>query len=568
MVQTLNRIKEGQSIARERTGGHLLVDTLLTEGLDRIFCVPGESYLEVLNALYDVPEIQLVVCRHEGAAANMAEADGKLTARPGVAFVTRGPGSLHASVGVHTAFHDSTPMILFVGQVERESRGREAFQEIDIAAVFGPIAKWAGEIDRAERIPEFIHRAYSVATAGRCGPVVLSLPEDVLSEVVTVSDNLGRRAPTLGQVPSPADVERVQHALKEAKRPVLVVGGSGWSDKAIADLERFASNNALPVVASCRRQDLFDNRHSNYAGHLSLATSKALAARIEHSDLIIALGSRLSDVTTRGYSIVRAPRAVQRIVHIYPDPNEIGRVYEADIGIVASHAAAAAALAAMPGIETPWRQWLTEMRREYEQSVDPASVSPTGPVDLAAVVAHVDERLPPDGIVTNGAGNYTIWLHRFFRYRTGHTQLAPTSGAMGYGLPAAVAAKLRHPERAVVCFAGDGCFLMYPQELATAIQHGAHIIVVVINNSIYGTIRMHQERRYPGRVVGTDMVNPDLVAFARSFGAHAEVVTTTDEFAPAFERALSANRLSLIEVRVDPSQLTPDFRLAIAGAVS
>ncbi|HVZ14212.1 MAG TPA: thiamine pyrophosphate-binding protein [Bauldia sp.] len=566
MAEAVNRIKdEARFVAGERTGGQLLVDALRTEGLDRIFCVPGESYLEVLDALHDVPEIQLVVCRHEGAAANMAEADGKLTARPGVAFVTRGPGALHASVGVHTAFHDSTPMILFVGQVQREIRGREAFQEIDVAAVFAPITKWAAEIDRADRIPEFIHRAYSIATAGRCGPVVLSVPEDVLTDVAAGSGL--HRTPLLQQAPSSEDVARVRAALAAAERPVLIVGGSGWSDAALADLQRFAVDNALPVVASSRRQDLFDNRHPNYAGHLSLATSRALAARVERADLIIALGARLSDVTTRGYTLVRAPRAAQRIAHIYPDPNEIGRVYEADVGLVASHAAAAAALAGMPRIDPArWRPWLADMRLEYEQSTDPASVSMAGPVDLAAIVAHVDKLLPPDGIVTNGAGNYTIWLHRFFRYRTGHTQLAPTSGAMGYGLPAAVAAKLRHPRRPVVCFAGDGCFLMYPQELATAIQHQAPIIVVVVNNSIYGTIRMHQERRYPGRVSGTDMVNPDLVALAQSFGAHAEAVTTTAEFAPAFERALSSDRLSLIDVHIDPSQLTPDFRLPAAGA--
>jgi acetolactate synthase-1/2/3 large subunit len=528
--------------------------------------VPGESYLEVLNALYDAPEIQLVVCRHEGAAANMAEADGKLSMRPGIAFVTRGPGALHASVGVHTAFHDSTPMILFVGQVERASRGREAFQEIDVAAVFGPISKWAAQIDAPERIPEYVHRAFSVAMAGRRGPVVLSLPEDVLTDVVAAPGALHRTVP-VHQAPSPDDIARVRAALATAERPVLIVGGSGWDASALADLQSFAAANTLPVVASSRRQDLFDNRHPNYAGHLSLATSRALAARIEKADLIIALGARLSDVTTRGYTLVHAPRASQRIVHVYPDPGEIGRVYEADVGVVASHAAAASALAAMPHIDpAPWRQWLADMRREYEQSVDPDSVSMAGPVDLAAVVAHVDRRLPPDGIVTNGAGNYTIWLHRFFRYRTGHTQLAPTSGAMGYGLPAAVAAKLRYPARPVVCFAGDGCFMMYPQELATAIQHKAAIVVVVVNNSIYGTIRMHQERRYPGRVSGTSMVNPDLVAFARSFGAHAEAVTTTDEFAPAFERALAADRLTLLDVRVDPSQLTPDFQLVRAGA--
>ena len=548
----------------QRLGGKILVETLAAEGLDRIFCVPGESYLEVLDALYDTPAIQLVVCRHEGAAANMAEADGKLTGRPGVAFVTRGPGALHASIGVHTAFHDSTPMILFVGQVERAIRTREAFQEIDVAAVFAPLAKWTAEIDSAARIPEFVHRACRIATSGRHGPVVLSLPEDVLSELAPVATAVAQ-SPVIQQAPLAADIDRVRAALSSAERPVVIVGGSGWSPQSLLDLQRFAERNALPIVASCRRQDLFDNRHANYAGHLSLATSKALAARIQNADLVVALGARLSDVTTRGYSLIEAPRARQKIVHIFPDPEEIGRVYEADIGIVASNVPAAAALSRMAPIEAaPWSAWKDAMRREYTQTIDATAVSMSGAVDLAAVVTHVDERLPADAIVTNGAGNYTIWLHRFFRYRTGHTQLAPTSGAMGYGLPAAIAAKLRHPERPVICFAGDGCYLMYPQELATAMQHGAAVIVIVVNNSIYGTIRMHQERRYPGRVSGTSMVNPDLVAFARSFGVHAEAVESTGDFAAAFERALAAGRPALIDLRTDPSQLTPDFHLPMA----
>lgn len=552
-----------ETVRMVRTGGRILVDALRAQGVDRIFCVPGESYLEVLDALYDEPATQLVVCRHEGAAANMAEADGKLTGRPGVAFVTRGPGAMHASVGVHTAFHDSTPMILFVGQVECALRGREAFQEIDVAAVFSPLAKWAAEIESAARIPEFIHRAFRIATSGRRGPVVLALPEDVLFELATVPRSLPRHSAGVEQAPLAADIDGVRAALAAAKRPVVVVGGSGWSPQALADLREFVESNALPIVASCRRQDLFDNRHANYAGHLSLATSNELAARIESADLVIALGARLSDVATRGYTLIEAPRARQRIVHIYPDPNEIGRVYDADIGIVAGNTAAVAALSRMSPIETPpWQAWLGAMHREYEQTTDHRAVRSSGTVDLASVVAHVDARLPADGIVTNGAGNYTVWLHRFFRYRTGHTQLAPTSGAMGYGLPAAIAAKLRYPERPVVCFAGDGCFLMYPQELATAMQHKAAIVVIVVNNCMYGTIRMHQERRYPGRVSGTGMVNPDIVAFARSFDAHAEVVGSTAAFAPAFERALTAGRLAVIDVRTDPSQLTPEFRLA------
>jgi acetolactate synthase-1/2/3 large subunit len=549
------------SLQGRRTGGQILVDCLRVEGVDRIFCIPGESYLDVLDALHDVSAIQLVVCRHEGAAANMAEADGKLTGRPGIAFVTRGPGALHASVGVHTAFHDSTPMILFVGQVDRESRGREAFQEIDVAAVFSPLAKWAAEIDRADRIPEFVERAFDVAMSGRCGPVVLSLPEDVLLEATEYQSR--RRPPTMRAEIAPAagDIDRIRGTLLDAQRPLVIVGGSGWSDDGLRDLQRFAEANALPVLASARRQDLFDNRHPNYVGHLSLATSDALASRVRAADVIVALGARLSDVATRGYTLLEAGRPRQRLVHVYPDAKEIGRVFEADVGVVATPSTATAGLRWMePIANAGWQTWLHEMRREYEASTDTSRVTTRVGVDLAAVVAEVDARLPANGIVTNGAGNYTIWLHRFFRYRAPHTQLAPTSGAMGYGLPVAIAAKLRYPDRPVVCFAGDGCFLMYPQELATAVQHNAAVIVIVANNSIYGTIRMHQERRFPGRVSGTMMTNPDLAAFAGSFGAHAERVTETSQFGPAFDRALGAGRPALIDVSVDPAQLTPEFR--------
>jgi acetolactate synthase-1/2/3 large subunit len=444
--------------------------------------------------------------------------------------------------------------------VERSVIGREAFQEIDVARVFGPLAKWTVEVDSAERIPEIIHKAFRIATSGRCGPVVISLPEDVLSEVVEVRDV--PRSDATQAAPEKSDIDRVRSALASAQRPILIVGGSGWTQAAMADLVAFAEKQQLPVVSSFRRQDIMANRHPNYAGHLSLATSRALAARIRNADLILALGARLSDVTTGGYGLVTAPYPLQRLIHIHPDPNELGRVYRADVAIASSMPNMGAMLAAMKPIgDAAWGNWLLEMRAEYVSTTDPKGVKSQGAVDLGAVVAHVDTRLPAGSIVTNGAGNYTVWLHRFFRYHAGATQLAPTSGAMGYGLPAAVAAKLRHPDRAVVCFAGDGCFLMYPQEIATAVQHGAAIVIVVVNNSIYGTIRMHQERRFPGRVHGTDMVNPDFVALATSFGAHAEVVETTAAFAPAFERALAAGRPALIDVRVDPQQLTPDFRL-------
>jgi acetolactate synthase-1/2/3 large subunit len=546
--------------ASARRGGRILVDALRIHGVDRIFCVPGESYLEVLDALHDTPEIDLVVCRHEGAAANMAEADGKLTARPGICFVTRGPGATHASVGVHTAFHDSTPMVLFVGQVERGFRGREAFQEIDVAQVFAPLAKWTAEIDSAARIPELVARAFHVATSGRNGPVVLSLPEDVLSEAVSVADIEPRAANR--SAPLAGDIESAAREIEAARHPVVIVGGSGWDEKAAADLMAFADRNSLPVVSSFRRQDVFDNRHPNYAGHLSPATSRPLAARLQEADLVIALGTRLGDVTTSGYTLMRAPRSTQRLVHAHPDPHEIGRVYDADVALVGEIGQVVAALRALPPMAKPaWRARVAELRREYIDSIDPAGAPVEHPVNLAGIVAHLDRNLAERSIVTSGAGNYTIWVHRFYRYRALRTELAPTSGAMGYGLPAAVAAKLRHPDRTVVCFAGDGCFMMYPQEFATAVERNAAIIVLVVNNGTFGTIRMHQERRFPRRVSGTGIANPDFVALARSLGGHAERVERTEDFPPAFLRAVDAGRPALIEIRVDPRQLTPNFRL-------
>jgi len=546
---------------RPRSGGRILADALRVHGVDRVFCVPGESYLDILDALYDMPDIQIVVAKHEGAAANMAVADGKLTGRPGVCLVTRGPGATHASVGVHTAFQDSAPMILFIGQVERGVRGREAFQEVDFRQMFAPLAKWVAEIEDPARIPEYLLRAFQCATSGRPGPIVLSLPEDVMKETCLVSNTA--RYCSVQASPAAGDIDSLRTELAHAQRPLVILGGSGWSADACAAVEKVVSVNELPVITSFRRQDLLDNRHRCYAGHLGLGLPPYLSSRVRSADLLIVIGARLGDISTAGYSVLVPPRLPQRLVHVHADPNEISRVYEADLPINAGPSHFAKALGALPPInDPPWRAWTEEARREFNRFAAAPSVLPEGGVNLAMVVAYLAERLPPDAVISNGAGNYTIWVHRFFRYKQFHTQLAPTSGAMGFGLPAAIAAKLRYPERLSVCFAGDGCFLMYPQELATALQYDAAIIVLVVNNGMYGTIRMHQERRFPGRVSATDLRTPDFVALAKSFGAYAERIEWTDEFAAAFERAVESRRPALLELCVDRNQITPDRRLA------
>jgi acetolactate synthase-1/2/3 large subunit len=549
-----------QSANATRSGGRILVDALRIHGVDRLFCVPGESYLDVLDALYDTPQIATIVAKHEGAAANMAEADGKLTGRPGICFVTRGPGATHGSVGVHTAYHDSTPMILFVGQVQRDVRGREAFQEVEFRQMFAPLAKWVAEIESADRIPEYMLRAFQVATSGRPGPVVLALPEDVLAEQSMACDTEPYRAAQTA--PRDADLSALRDELQKASKPVLIVGGSCWSDAGCAALARFAEANMLPVLASFRRQDLMDNSHPCYAGHLSLGLPPFLQQRVKAADLIIALGSRLGDVTTMTYSVLEPPRIAARLVHIHPDPDELNRVYQADLPILAAPSAAAERLAEISPVDsTRWRDWTNAARREYEQFVAAPEKGPRQGVDMAVVIRHLATALPTNAIVANGAGNFTVWVHRFFTYKAAHTELAPTSGSMGYGFPAAIAAALRYPDRTTVCVAGDGDFLMYPQELATAAQYGARLVVLVVNNGMYGTIRMHQEKRFPGRVSATDLTAPDFVGLAQSFGAYAERVETTEAFAPAFERARDAGRAAVLELRVDPNQITPDRRI-------
>ena len=544
-----------------RSGGRILVDALRLHGVDRLFCVPGESYLDVLDALYDTPQISVVVAKHEGAAANMAEADGKLTGRPGICFVTRGPGAAHASVGVHTAYQDSTPMILFVGQVQRSARGREAFQEVEFRQMFAPLAKWVAEIESADRIPEYLLRAFQVATSGRRGPVVLALPEDVLAEPSPAADTEPFRP--VHAPPGQADLLRVRAELERATHPLVIAGGSCWSDDGCAALARFAHANALPVLSSFRRQDLIDNNHACYAGHLSLGMPPYLQQRMKAADLIVALGTRLGDVNTMTYSLLRPPRLAARLVHVYPEPAELNRVYQADLAVAASPAATAVGLAALDPIRAPrWSAWTASARQEYEKFIEAPKTGPRHGVDLAVVIRHLATHLPADAIIANGAGNFTVWVHRFYTYRRPRTELAPTSGSMGYGFPASIAASLRHPERTTVCVAGDGDFLMYAQELATAAQYGARVIVLVVNNGMYGTIRMHQDRRFPGRVSGTELPGPDFVALARAFGAHGERVETTEAFAPAFARASEAGRTAVLELVMDRDQITPERRLS------
>jgi acetolactate synthase-1/2/3 large subunit len=543
-----------------RSGGRILVDALRVHGVDRLFCVPGESYLDVLDALYDTPQIHVVVAKHEGAAANMAEADGKLTGRPGICFATRGPGGTHASVGVHTAYQDSTPMILFIGQVQRDVRGREAFQEVEFRQMFAPIAKWVAEIETADRIPEYLLRAFQTATSGRPGPVVLSLPEDLLAEQSSAVDTQPFCAAEIE--PGDAGVSALRGELESAAQPLLIAGGSRWTDDGCAGLARFATANALPVLTSFRRQDLIDNDHACYAGHLSLGMPPHLQQRVKAADLLVALGTRLGDINTMTYSLLRPPRVAARLVHVHPEPAELNRVYQADLAIAASPSLTAVRLAELEPLAAPrWNAWTESARREYERFIKVPEPGPQRGVDLAVVIRHLATRLPANAILTNGAGNFTVWVHRFFTYRQPRTELAPTSGAMGYGFPASIAASLRHPDRVTVCVAGDGDFLMYSQELATAAQYGARVVVLIANNGMYGTIRMHQDRRFPGRVSATNLIGPDFVALAKAFGAHAERVETTEDFAPAFDRACAAGRAAVLELMTDPDQITPERRL-------
>ncbi|MGI4985608.1 MAG: thiamine pyrophosphate-binding protein [Janthinobacterium lividum] len=555
-----------------RNGGQILVDTLVENAVDTVYCVPGESYLAVLDALYDQDGIQTIVTRHEGAASNMADAYGKLTGRPGICFVTRGPGATHASNGVHTASEDSTPMILFIGQVERGFMGRGAFQEVDYRQMFGGLAKWVTDVDSVARIPEIVAKAFSIAMSGRPGPVVIGLPDDVLFDTAVVNDVPAVRVTQAA--PDTSAMAEFKVLLEAARQPLVVVGGTGWDRDATSSLQRFVTAYDLPIASSFRRQDLFDNRDPHYIGQLGLGVSPQLAARVRDADLLIVIGSRMAETTSSGYTVIESPVPQQTLVHVHPDPQELGRAFQAQLPINAGMRGFAAALTNLVGtgqpgdredVPKPWQAWTSSARADYIAHSTPPVPSPDlRGVDLAGVVAHLNEILPDDAVIANGAGNYTVWVHRFYRYRQPATELAPTNGAMGYGFPAAIAAKLQDRQRTVVCFAGDGCFMMYPQELATAMQFGAAIIVIVVNNGMLGTIRMHQEKNYPGRVSATRLVNPNFVTLAKAFGAHAECVTETADFPAAFERARNAGVVALIELRTDPLQITPANRLSQA----
>ena len=537
-----------------RTGGQILVDQLVIQEVERITCVPGESYLAVLDAMLDV-DIDVLICRHEGGAAMMAEAYGKLTGKPGICFVSRGPGATNAAHGVHIAAHDSTPMILFIGQAERGTLGREGFQEVDYQHFFGNMVKWVIEIDRAQRIPELIARAFRMASQGRPGPVVVSLPEDMLTEIALCAD--APKIVPIATAPSENDLLVLQTLLLDAKSPLVILGGSLWDEAGYKAMHHFASRFNLPVATSFRRTHLFNAYHPSFAGDMGFGINPALAKRVKEADLILMIGARLSEVPSSSYTLLDIPKPKQTLIHIYPDPAEIGRVYQPDLGMVASPNALAKALENM----TPPQKitWVEQTRKAHQDYLDWTEIPKSNPGDFqyGEVIVWLRDRMPPETIVCNGAGNYAIWLHRYWRHQRFGTQVAPTSGSVGYSVPVGVMAKRQFPHKPVVVFSGDGCFLMQGQEFAVAVQVGIHLIIVIIDNGMYGTIRMHQERNYPKRVIGTDLKNPDFAALARAYGGHGETVLETSEFAPAFERALVCGKPAIIHCFLDPQAITP-----------
>ena len=545
-----------------RHGGKILSDQLVKLGVRRVFSVPGESFLAALDGLYD-SGIPNIVCRQEGGAAMMAEAYGKMTGQPGVCFVTRGPGATNASAGIHIAMQDSTPMVLFVGQIDNRHTDRETFQEVDYKDVFGGLAKWVAQIDDTDRLAEYIGRAFAVATSGRPGPVVLALPENMLSAAADVPDLRAtkRLQPVLG-----ADtVQAIMHALAQSERPLIVAGGPHWSAQAQADLQAFAERQQVPVALGFRRQDYMENHHANYAGDLNVGINPRLAARVREADFLLLLGTRFGDIETQGYTLVDPANPQKVIIHIHADADEIGRVYAPDIGITATAPAVLRQLAnASPAGD--WSTWTSAARADYDAWLTPQE-SP-GALKQEDVIKWLSGNLPNDAILTNGAGNYAAWLHRYFVYKQYGTQLAPTSGSMGYGFPAAISASLEHPDRTVVCLAGDGCFQMTCNEMSTAVQHGAKPIVIVMNNGRYGTIRMHQEKTYPGRVSGTALVNPDFAAFARAYGGFGEVVKASADFPAAFARAQAAGTVAVIECQVDEEALSTGATLSAVRAAA
>jgi len=558
-----------------RSAARILIDQLQIQGVNHVYCVPGESYLAVLDALYDAPGIRLIVNRHESGSTFMADAYAKLTGQPGVAFVTRGPGATNASIGVHTAFQDSTPMVLFIGQVGSDFVEREAFQEIDYRRMFGQMAKWVAQIDRADRIPEYVAHAFQTATSGRPGPVVLALPEDLLEQEAEVEDALCHQP--VQSAPTDAQAEEIGRLLGQARAPLVLLGGTGWTEAACDNVRRFIEANHLPVACAFRYQDLLDNRHANYVGDVGIGINPKLAQRVRAADVLLAIGPRLGEMTTSGYSLLAVPRPRQTLIHVHQGAEELGRVYQAQMMIASGMPQFAAGLARMIPVKSPtWAAATREARAEYEtwQAQAPVYGTDKPRLDLWQIVQMLQATVPADTIVTNGAGNFSSWAHRYWRYGGLRTQLAPTAGSMGYGVPAGIAAKLLAPERTVVTFAGDGDFLMTAQELATAAMYQAGVLILVFNNGMYGTIRMHQERHYPARVIGTDLLNPRFDLMAQSFGGFGKVVESSAQFAPVLAEALDFTRArklpALIELRTDAQIITPGTTLdAIrAGAMA
>ena len=552
-----------------KIAGHLLVECLVAQGATHAFGVPGESYLAVLDGFHrHAKDIQFVICRQEGGAAFMAEAHGKLTGRPGICFVTRGPGATNASIGVHTAFQDSTPMVLFVGDVASDTRDREAFQEMDYCSFFGPstkgMAKRVERIDDARRIPEYVARAFATAMNGRPGPVVLVLPEDMLTQVMTPWPATGLLPEALSKIDAveawsdPGSLRSLRDMLLKSERPMVIAGGGGWTVQAAQALQRFVENWKLPVGNAFRFQDTFDNFHPQYAGDVGIGINPRLAQRVKDSDLILAIGPRLGEMTSGGYSLLEVPRPRQKLVHIHASAEELNRVYQADLAINASMNAAARSLEVLTApLQLPWEAWTAAANDDYLANLEPQKLP--GDIDMPAIIGWLQKHLPPDAVVTNGAGNFASWMHRFFKHhglvKGFKTQLAPTNGAMGYGVPAGIAAAITSG-RLAFTMAGDGDFLMNGQELATAVQHGAKTIILLLNNGMFGTIRMHQEREYPTHVAGTQLVNPDFAALARAYGYAGVRITRTAEFEPELLAALARPGGTLIEVTLDPEVIT------------
>ena len=548
---------------KTRHGGKILADALVGHGVEYAFGVPGESFLPVLDGIHDVRDkLKFIICRQEGGASYMADAYGKLTGKPGVLFVTRGPGATNGAVGVHTAFQDSTPLVMFIGQVGNEMVEREAFQEIDYRRMYGPMAKWVAQIDRTERIPEYVSHAFHTAMAGRPGPVVLALPEDMLFSEAAVADVPLYK--TVRASPAASDMQEIGRLLAKAERPFVILGGFGWTREAVQAIRAFLEKNNLTAGASFRCQDLLDNRSPSYAGHVGIGIDPNLARCIKEADLVVAIGARLGEMTSSGYTLFDVPVTKQALVHVHSGAEELGRVYQGAVLVNSGYPQFVEAFCQLKLDGAKWRAGTEAARKSYLAYIEPKLLP--GKLQYGDIVKGLRETLPADAIICNGAGNFATWVHRYYQYRDFRTQLAPTNGSMGYGVPAAIAAKIAEPHRTVIAFAGDGDFLMNGQELATAMQYGANVIVIVVNNGMYGTIRMHQEREYPARVSGTELRNPDFAALARAYGAHGEMVDTTEAFAPAMARALAAGKPALIELRLDPEAITPAITLSALRA--